>query len=119
MHNTRLDELQGGIKIARKNNNFKYADDTTLMAEIKEELKSLLMRVKEESEKGILKLNNKKTKIMASSPITSGIQPHHIRHPAPSHQASSPITSGIQPHHFTENRRRKGGSSDRFPLLGL
>ena len=93
MHNTRLDELQGGIKIARKNNNFKYADDTTLMAEIKEELKSLLMRVKEESEKGILKLNNKKTKIMASSPITSGIQPHHIRHPAPSHQASSPITS--------------------------
>ena len=71
MHNARLDELQGGIKIARKNNNFKYADDTTLMAELKEELKSLLMRAKEESEKGILKLNNKKTKIMASSPITS------------------------------------------------
>ena len=71
LHSARLDELQGGIKIARKNNNFKYADDTTLMAELKEELKSLLMRAKEESEKGILKLNNKKTKIMASSPITS------------------------------------------------
>ena len=66
-----LDELQGGIKIARKNKNFRYADDTTLMAEIKEELKSLLMRVKEKSEKGSLKLNIKKTKIMASSPITS------------------------------------------------
>ena len=71
MHNARLDELQGGIKIARKNKNFRYADDTTLMAEIKEELKSLLMRVKEKSEKGSLKLNIKKTKIMASSPITS------------------------------------------------
>ena len=57
MHNARLDELQGGIKIARKNKNFRYADDRTLMAEIKEELKSLLMRVKEENEKAGLKLN--------------------------------------------------------------
>ena len=57
MHHARLDELQGGIKIARKNNNFRDADDTTLMAEIKEELNSILLRVKEKSEKGSLKLN--------------------------------------------------------------
>ena len=57
MRNAGLDELQGGIKIARKNNNFRDADDTTLMAEIKEELNSILMRVKEKSEKGSLKLN--------------------------------------------------------------
>ena len=70
--NARLDELQAGIKIDRRNtNNLRYADDTTLMAESKEELKSLLMRVKEESENAGLKLNFKKTKIMASSPITS------------------------------------------------
>ena len=68
----RLNESQAGIKIARKNiNDFTYAGDTTLMAESKEELKSLLMRVKEESEKAGLKLNIQKTKIMASSPITS------------------------------------------------
>ena len=67
-----MDELQAGIKIARRNiNNLRYADDTTLMAEGEEELKSLLMKVKEESEKAILKLNIKKTKIMASDPITS------------------------------------------------
>ena len=71
MRNARLDELQAGIKIDRRNiNSFRYADDTTLMAESREELKSLLMRVKEESEKAGLKLNIKKTKIMASSPIT-------------------------------------------------
>ena len=71
MQNTKLDEAQAGIKIARRNiNNFKYADNTTLMAE-REELKSLLMKVKEESEKIGLKLNIQKTKIMASSPITS------------------------------------------------
>ena len=65
-------EAQAGIKIARRNiNNFRYADDTTLMAESKEELKNLLMKVKEESEKAGLKLNIQKTKIMASSPITS------------------------------------------------
>ena len=67
-----LDEAQAGIKIARRNiDNLRYADDTTLMAESKEELKSLLMKVKEESEKAGLKLNIQKTKIMASGPITS------------------------------------------------
>ena len=72
MGNAGLDEAQAGIKIARKNlNNLRYADDTTLMAESKEELKSLLMKVKEESEKVGLKLNIQKTKIMAFGPITS------------------------------------------------
>ena len=72
MRNTGLDEAQAGIKIARRNiNNLRYADDTTLMAESEEELKSLLMKVKKESEKVDLKLNIQKTKIMASSPITS------------------------------------------------
>ena len=67
--NTRLDESQSGIKIAGRNNNLRYADDTTLMAESEEELKSLLMRMKEESEKAGLKLSVQKTKIMASGPI--------------------------------------------------
>ena len=72
MGNTGLEEAQAGIKIAGRNiNNLTYADDTTLMAESKEELKSLLMKVKEESEKVGLKLNIQKTKIMASGPITS------------------------------------------------
>ena len=72
MQKTRLDEAQAGIKIAKRNiNNLRYADDTTLMAESKEELKSLLMKVKEESEKVGLKLKVQKTKIMASCPITS------------------------------------------------
>ena len=72
MRNARLEETQAGIKIARRNiNNLRYADDTTLMAEIKEELKSLLMKVKVESEKVGLKLNIQKKKIMASSPIIS------------------------------------------------
>ena len=72
MRNARLEETQAGIKIARKHiNNLRYADDTTLMAESEEELKSLLMKVKEESEKVGLKLNILKTKIMASGPITS------------------------------------------------
>ena len=72
MQNARLDEVQAGIKITRRNiNNLRYAHDTTIMAESKEELKSLLMKVKEESEKVGLKLNIQKTKIMASSPITS------------------------------------------------
>ena len=72
MWNTRLDEAQAGIKIARRNiNNLRYADDTTLVAESEEELKSLLMKGKEESEKPVLKLNIHKMKIMASSPITS------------------------------------------------
>ena len=72
VRNAGLDEAQGGIKIAGRNiNNLRYADDTTLMADSEEELKSLLMKVKEESEKAGLKLNIQKTKIMASSPITS------------------------------------------------
>ena len=72
MRNARLDEAQAGIKIARRNiNNLRYADDTTLMAESEEELKSLLMKVKEESEKAGLKLNIQKTKIITSGPITS------------------------------------------------
>ena len=72
MQNARLDEPQAEVKIAGRNiNNLRYADDTTLMAESEEELKSLLMKVKEESEKAGLKLNIKKTKIMASSPMTS------------------------------------------------
>ena len=72
MQNAGLDEAQARIKITRRNiNNLRYADDTTLMAESEEELKSLLMKVKEESEKVALKLNVQKTKIMASGPITS------------------------------------------------
>ena len=72
MRNTGLEEEQAGIKISRRNiNNLRYSDDTTLMAESEEELKSLLMKVKEESEKVGLKLNIQKTKIMASGPITS------------------------------------------------
>ena len=72
MRNAGLEEAQAGIKIARRNiNNLRYADDTTLMPESKEELKSLLMKVKEESKKVGLKLNIQKTKIMASGPITS------------------------------------------------
>ena len=72
MRNAGLDDAQAGIKIARRNiNNFRYADDTTLMPESEEELKSLLMKVKEESEKVGLKLNIQKTKIMVSGPITS------------------------------------------------
>ena len=72
MRNAGLEETQAGIKIARRNiSNLRYADDTTLMAESEEEVKSLLMKVKEESEKVGLKLNIQKTKIMASSPITS------------------------------------------------
>ena len=73
MRNARLDEAQAGIKISGRNiNNLRYADGTTLMAERKEELKSLLIKVKEESGKVGLKLNIQKTKIMASGPITSG-----------------------------------------------
>ena len=72
MQNARMDEAQSGIKIARRNiSNFRYADDTTLMSESEEELKSLLMKVKEESENVVLKLNIQKTKIMASGPNTS------------------------------------------------
>ena len=72
MRNSEVEEAQAGVKSAGRNiSNLRYADDTTLMAESEEELKSLLMKVKEESEKGGLKLNIQETKIMASSPITS------------------------------------------------
>ena len=72
MRNTGLEETQAGIKIAKRNiNNFRYADDTTFLAESEEELKILLMRVKEENQKADLKLNIQKTKIMVSGPITS------------------------------------------------
>jgi len=98
MRNPRLDDSQAGIKIARtKVNNLRNADDNTLMAESKEELKNLLMRVKEESEKPDLKLNIQKTMIMASDPISSvqfnhsvvsdSLRPHepqHVRPPCPS-----------------------------------
>ena len=91
MQHAGLDESQAGIKIARRNiNNLRYADDTTLMAESENELKSLLMGVKEESEKASLQLNIKKTKTMAPGS-----------------------------HHFMANRRGKGRSSDSFPLPGL
>ena len=90
MQNARLDESQAGIKIAGRNiNNLRYADDTILMAESEEKLKSLLRRVKEESEKAGLKLNIHKTKIMAAGPITSW------------------------------QTRGKSGSSDKFYFLGL
>ena len=75
MRNAGLDEAQAGIRIVRRNiNNLRYADDTTLMAESEEELKSLLMKVKKESEKVGLKFNNQKTKFMASGPILHGKQ---------------------------------------------
>ena len=91
MRNAGLDKAQAGIKIARRNiNNLRYADDTTLMAESEEELKSLLMKVKEESEKIGLKLNIQKIKIMASSPIT-----------------------------FMANRWENNGNSDRLYIWGL
>ena len=91
MWNARLDEAQAGIKIAGRNiNNLRYVDDTTLIAESEEELKSFLMLVKEESEKADLKLNIQKTKIMASGPITSW-----------------------------QIDGKKSGNNDRFYLLGL
>ena len=71
MRNASLDESQTGLKISRRNNNFRYANDTMLMAESEEELKSLLMKVKEENEKAVLKPNIQKTKFMASGSITS------------------------------------------------
>ena len=79
MQNAGLDEPQAGIKTARRNiNNLRYTDDITLMAESEEELKSLLMKVKEESEKVVLKLNIQKTKIMASGPISSVQSLSHV-----------------------------------------
>ena len=94
MRNARLDEAQAEIKIAGRNiNNLGYADDTTVMAESEEELKSLLMRVKEESEKAGLKLRIQKTKIMASGPITSwGIDGETVE------RVSDFILGGLQTH---------------------
>ena len=91
LRNAGLGELQCGFEIGRRNiNNLRYVDDTILIAESEEELKSFLMRGKEESERARFKLKIKKTKVMAS-----------------------------WPHYYMANRRGKGGSSDRFPLLGL
>ena len=91
MRNAGLDEAQDGIKTADRNiNNLRYADDTTLMAESEEELKSLLMKVKDENENAGLKLNSQKTKIMA-----------------------------LQSHHFTANRWGNNGNSERLYYLGL
>ena len=103
MQNARLDEAQAGIKIARRNiNNLKYADDTTLMVESKEELKSLLMNMKEESEKVGLKLNIQKTKIMTSGPIqirsdqiscsvlSNSLRPHESQHARPPYPSPTP-----------------------------
>ena len=102
MRNAGLDELQAGIKIGRRNiNNLRYVGDTILMAESKEELKSLLMRVKEKSEKASLKLNIEKTKIMASgdiqfsrSVVSDSLQPHESQHARP--PCPSP-TPGVHP----------------------
>ena len=105
MRNAELDEAQAGIKIYRRNiNNLRYADGTILMAEKKEELKSLLMKVKVESEKAGLKLNTQKTKIMASSPISSvqfslsvvsdSLQPHELQHARPPYSSPTP---GVYP----------------------
>ena len=92
MRNTGLDEAQAGIKIAKRNvNNFRYADNTTQMAESEEDLKSLLMKVKEESEKAGLKLNIQKTKIM----------------------------HGIRSHHFKANKWGNNGNSERLYFIGL
>ena len=94
MRNTRLEEAQAGIKIAGRDiKNLRYADDTTVMAESEEELKNLLMKVKEESEKGGLKLNIQKIKVMVSGPIKS--------------------------HHLLTNRWGKTGNSGRLYFLGL
>ena len=102
MRNTELEKTQAGIKIAGRNiNNLRYADDTTLMAESEEELKSLLMKGKVESEKVGLKLNIQKTKIMASGPITSW-EDH-----------------GIWSHHFMGNRWGNSKNSVRLYFLGL
>ena len=109
MRNSGLDEAQAGIKIARRNiNNLRYADDTTLMAESKEELKSLLMKVKQESEKVGLKCNIQKTKIMASglnssaqfshSVLSDSLRPHGLQHARPPSPSPTPgVCSNLMP----------------------
>ena len=128
MGNARLDEAQAGIKIARRNiSNLSYADDTTLMAESEEELKSLLMKVKEESGKVGLKLNIQKTKIMASGPITScqidgegnngnSDRPYFLWLQT---QHSENADPGIWSHHFMGNRWENSGNSVRLYFSGL
>ena len=116
MRNTGLDEAQAGIKIARRNiNNFRYADDTTFMPESEEELKSLLMKVKEESEKVGLKLNIQKTKIMASGPIRSDqIRPVAQSCPTLCHPMNH-STPGLPVHHqlpeFTQTHVHRVGDA--------
>ena len=124
MRNTGLDEAQDGIKIAKRNiNNLRYTEDTTLMAESKEELKSLLMKVKEESEKVGLKLNIQKTKIMASGPIRSD-QIRSVNQSCPT--LCNPMnrsTPGLPVHHqlpeFTQTRvhRVSDAIQPSHPLL--
>ena len=115
MRNAGLEETQAGIEIAGRNiNNLRYADDTTLMAESEEELKSLLMKVKEESEKFGLKLNIQKTKIMASGPTTSWeIDGETVE------TVSDFIFLGIWSHHFMGNRWGNSGNSVRLYFSGL
>ena len=108
MRNAGLEEAQAGIKIAGRNiNNLRYADDTTLMAESEEELKSLLMKIKVESEKVGLKLNIQKSKIMASGPISSVQFSHSV------------MSDSLRPHHFMANRWGNSGNNKRLYFLGL
>ncbi|MGX1863280.1 reverse transcriptase domain-containing protein, partial [Enterobacter asburiae] len=111
MRNAGLEEAQAGIKIAGRNiNHLRYADDTTLMAESEEELKSLLMKVKEESEKAGLKLNIQKTKIMASGPITSWeIDGKTVETVKAQHSENE--DHGTRSHHFMGNRWQNSGNS--------
>ena len=125
MQNAGLDESQAGIKIAGRNtNNLRYTDDTTLMAESEEELRNLLMKVKEKSEKPGLKLNIQKTKILASGPISSVQSLSHVQlfvtAWSAACQASLSITkSQSSPYYFMANKWGKCGNSVRFHFLGL
>ena len=113
MRNAGLEEAQAGIMIARRNiNNLRYADDTTLMAEREEELKSLLMKVKEQSEKGGLKFNIQKTKIMASSPTMHACMPSHFSHVQP---CATLWTAAHQPPPSTGFSRQEYWSGLPFP----
>ena len=113
MWNAERDEAQAGIKVAGRNiNNLRYADDTTLMAEREEELKSLLMKVKEQSEKGGLKFNIQKTKIMASSPTMHACMPSHFSHVQP---CATLWTAAHQPPPSTGFSRQEYWSGLPFP----
>ena len=122
MRNTELEEAEAGIKIARRNiNNLRYADDTTLMAESEEELKSLLMKVQVESEEVGLKLNIQKTKMIASSPITSweidGTGCYHLSFL--NVELIENEDHGIWSHHVMGNRWGNGGNRVRLYFGGL